>query len=409
LRLFQNIKEWFYFLAFIFTIFSFNLFLEYLEFKKLKANEIYEVNGYISNIYPKKNYYILKIKSNHFTFFTSSKKQLNQLQKIQIYIVTKNISFLNYLKNFYAPNIFIKTNKSLHLQTLTSFIEKQHKNIQISSVFKALFLAIELPNKLKEFFAKLGISHLIAISGLHLSIFAFFIYYFFYPFYSIIHFKFFPYRNKKFDLLYVTIFILLIYLYIIGDIASFIRAFIMFIIGVFFLRRGIKIISFESLLITILIVLALFPKFIFSVGFFFSILGVFYIFLFLHYFKNLNKIVLFLLLNFWVFFAINPIIHYFFSYSSFYQLFSPILTILFNIFYPFELIAHLLNFGYILDDLINVLLTLKFNFYEFKTSAIFFYIYLLISFFSTFKKNIFYFLNFLIFCFNFYLFFYIIA
>ena len=396
MKLFYSLKEWLVFILVIFIIFLFNLFLEYLEFKKLKVNEIYEVNGYIANIYPKKNYYILKVKTKKFTFFTSSKKPFKQLQNIDIYIVTKNISFLNFLKNFYTPNIFIRIKQNSHLQTLTSFIKKQHKNLEISSLFKALFLAIELPKELKEFFAKLGISHLIAISGLHLSVFAFFIYYSLYPIYSKIHFKYFPYKNLKFDLLYLTIFIILIYIYIIGSVASFIRAFVMFIIGVFFLRRGIRLFSFETLLITVLIILAFFPRFIFSLGFLFSVLGVFYIFLFLYYFKNLNKIVLFLLLNFWVFFAINPIIHYFFNYTSLYQLFSPILTILFNIFYPFELVAHLLNFGDILDPLIETLLHIKITNFIFNTNQLFFYIYLATTILSIFNKKFFFLLNILI-------------
>lgn len=48
--------------------------------------------------------------------------------------------------------------------------------------------------------------------------------------------------------------------------------------GFYLISKNIKLISFVNLFLSICICIALFPRLLFSVGFLFSILGVFYIF-----------------------------------------------------------------------------------------------------------------------------------
>jgi competence protein ComEC len=53
-----------------------------------------------------------------------------------------------------------------------------------------------------------------------------------------------------------------------------------------------------------------------------------------------------------------PVVHTFFGVTSLYQLFSPLLSLLFIPFYPFVMILHLLGLGSLLDTGLLALFTL---------------------------------------------------
>ena len=169
---------------------------------------------------------------------------------------------------------------------------------QLTSIFQALFLAIPLDKYIQEYNSSLGISHLFAISGFHLGIIVGFFYFILNFIYKPIHKNFFPYRNKRYDILIFITLILLYYLYYIGFVPSFLRSFVMFVFGLLLLRSNIKIFSYTTLLLVIFIILILFPKLLFSLSLWFSICGVFYIYLYIQYFKNLNKYISILFLTF---------------------------------------------------------------------------------------------------------------
>lgn len=232
---------------------------------------------------------------------------------------------------------------------------------------------------------------------------SFCIYWFFYFLYSYIHQTHFPCRNKKFDLLLLTIFLLFCYLIMTGIVPSLLRAFVMFCLGIYFLRVNIKLVSFMTLFITILIVLSLFPKYFFSLGFWFSIIAVFYIFLYIKYFIFKNKIYHLLLFNFWMFLVFNPIVHFYFPQTSYEQFLSPVITIFFTFFYPFEIVAHIFDFSIYFDDFIKKFLYWEMYVYEVKTPFYFFIVYLVFSLASIFYKKAFWFLNLLMIIFNIYL------
>jgi competence protein ComEC len=178
----------------------------------------------------------------------------------------------------------------------------------------------------------------------------------------------------------------------------------MLIFGLIMLRNNIKILSFETLLWVVLTIIAFFPNLLFSLSLWFSVAGVFYIFLFLHYFKNLNKYVQILLFNFWIYLAMNPIVHFFFPITSYEQLLSPILTLLFTIFYPLALVLHLLSLGDLFDPVLKTILSLDVFTFEKHTSAFIFIGFIVISFLSIFSKKNFYVLNAMIVAFSSYLF-----
>ena len=124
--------------------------------------------------------------------------------------------------------------------------------------------------------------------------------------------------------------ILFYYLLLTDIVPSLLRAFVLFCLGLYLLRSNIKIISYITLFYTFLIVVALFPQYIFNIGFWFSIFAVFYIYLFIQYFKDGNKILLYIFFNIWMFLIFNPIVHYFFAQTALEQFYSIPITIFFS-------------------------------------------------------------------------------
>jgi len=85
------------------------------------------------------------------------------------------------------------------------------------------------------------------------------------------------------------------------------------------------------------------------------------------------------------------------------QLFSPLLTLGFTLFYPLELVLHLFGQGSYLDAILEYFINLKPNTYEVFTQVYFFYFYVLLSFFSIWYKKVFIVLNVLLVLFSIYL------
>lgn len=391
-------------LIFLFII---NLSIEYAKYLDLIDEEIYETKVEVLNIYKKDNFDILRVKADNFDFFTNVSKNENIKKSdfLNITFISRNISFLDYLKGFYTKTLYFdRIKKSYSFKDkIVKKIDSNHENEMIKELFGALFLAIPISKELRDICTNYGISHLIALSGFHLVVLSFIIYWIFYYPYSFFHQKYFPYRNKKYDLLIVTIFLLFFYLLLTGIIPSLLRAFVMFCLGIFLLRSNIKIFSFETLLFTFLIVIALFPKYLFSLGFWFSIMAVFYIFLYIRYFTFKNKIFHLILFNSWMFFIFNPIVHFYFPATSYEQFLSIIITIFFTIFYPFEIVAHIFDFAIYFDEYIRYFLEYKMYVYEVKTPFYFFIIFIIFSFLSIFYKKAFYILNILMILFNLFL------
>lgn len=388
-------------------IFLINISIEYKKYQELIDEEVYEIKVEVLNIYEKEKYNILRLKAKNFDFFTNIDKSENieKLDILTILIISKNLSFLDYLKGFYANSINLyKIEKAFTFKDkIIEEINLNHKDEIIKELFQALFLAIPISKELRDICTNYGISHLIALSGFHLGVLSFVIYWIFYFPYSFFHGKYFSYRNKKYDLLLLSIFFLFYYLILTDIVPSLLRAFVMFILAIFLLRSNIKIFSFMSLLITFLIVVSLFPKYLFSLGFWFSIIAVFYIFLFIQYFKDLNKYLQIFLFNFWIFLIFNPIVHFYFPQTSYEQFLSPIITIFFTIFYPFEIFAHIFGFAIYFDEFIKSFLFHKMYVYEVFTPFYFLIFYLIFSLASIFYKKAFWILNILMIIFNLYL------
>ena len=200
--------------------------------------------------------------------------------------------------------------------------------------------------------------------------------------------------------MFISTIVLFFYLLLTDMVPSLLRSFVMFVFAIIFLRSNIKLLSYKTLLITCLFIISLYPQYIFSISLWFSLSGVFYIFLYLQYFKSLPVLINIVFFNFWIYFAFNPIIHFFFFDTSYEQLFSPILTLIFSIFYPFELFLHLINYGNLLDNYLMYLLNFSLDIKQYETSLYFFAVYILFSLLSIFGKKYFIILNILLMIFS---------
>ena len=388
-------------------IFLINLSIEYSKYLDFIDEEIYETKVEVLNIYEKPTNNILRLKAQDFDFFVNIDKseEIKKSDMLNMAIISLNISFWDYLKGFYTTIIYFdkieKTPK--FIDKIIEKINSNHEDEMIKELFQTLFLGTTISKELRDICTNYGISHVIALSGFHLAVLSFTIYWVLYFPYSFFHQRYFSYRNKKYDLILISLVFLFYYLILTDIIPSLLRAFVMLVLTIYFLRSNIKIVSYINLFYTFLIVIALFPKFLFSLGFWFSIIAVFYIFLFIQYFKNLNKYFQIIFFNVWMFLVFNPIVHYYFPQTTYEQFLSIIINILFAIFYVFEIIAHIFGFAIYFDGFIKEFLSYEMSVFIVKTPFYFLLIFMIFSFASVFNKKAFWSLNILVAAFNLYL------
>ena len=388
-------------------IFLINLSIEYSKYLDFIDEEIYETKVEVLNIYEKPTNNILRLKAQDFDFFVNINKseEIEKSDMLNMAIISLNISFWDYLKGFYTTIIYFdkieKTPKFIN--KIIEKINSNHEDEMIKELFQTLFLGTTISKELRDICTNYGISHVIALSGFHLAVLSFTIYWVLYFPYSFFHQRYFSYRNKKYDLILISLVFLFYYLILTDIIPSLLRAFVMLVLTIYFLRSNIKIVSYINLFYTFLIVIALFPKFLFSLGFWFSIIAVFYIFLFIQYFKNLNKYFQIIFFNVWMFLVFNPIVHYYFPQTTYEQFLSIIINILFAIFYVFEIIAHIFGFAIYFDGFIKEFLSYEMSVFIVKTPFYFLLIFMIFSFASVFNKKAFWSLNILVVAFNLYL------
>ncbi|MDN5093758.1 ComEC/Rec2 family competence protein [Aliarcobacter butzleri] len=385
-----------------------NILLEYGKYLEFIDEEVFETKVEVLNIYEKDDKDILKLKSSNFEFFTNMPKneEIKRFDLLNILIVSRNIDFIDYLKGFYTITIYFDElqKEQTFKDKIIKNIENNHQDEKIIELFNALFLAVPVSKELRDVITAYGIAHVVALSGFHLVVLSFVIYWILYFPYKFFQDKYFPYRNRKLDILLITIAILFYYLILTDIVPSLLRAFVMFCLGIYLLRSNIKILSYMTLFYTFLIVIAFYPKYIFSIGFWFSIFAVFYIYLFIQYFKNYNKWLLYIFFNIWMFLIFNPIVHYFFPQTSYEQFYSIPITIFFNFFYPAEIFAHIFGFSNYFDEYLKIFIEHKIYVYEVFTPLYFYILYLLVSFLSIWSKKAFILLNLLMIGFNIYLF-----
>jgi len=362
-------------------IFILNITYKYFGYKNFISKSEF-ITAKVVNQYKKKNYWVLKLKNNEIEFYTTTRDDLKDIlnYNVEVGLITKNISFWGYLSKFYSPTFHLGL---LEKSEYKKFIEKEHNNKYIANIFNALFFGDSLYYKTRQQLSSLGISHLLALSGLHLAIISGILYLILSPIYNSL---FLPYRNRNIDLGILILIILFAYLAFVGFPASLVRSFLMEIIAFIFAFSLKNIFSFKLLFLTIFIGIVIFPSFLVSLGFFLSVMGVFLIFLFFKYFKAtfINGLIV---LPIYLYIAMIPISHYFFGNFNIYQLSSPIISIIFTFFYPLEMFLHIIGEGGFFDDIIKSYLSLGNNFITFYTPGFVFYSYLGVLGYLALRKN----------------------
>ncbi len=382
-------------LSLLCLLFFLSLLFEYRAYKKLTRFDDYISTAWVVNQYKKKNAWVLKLQSTEgFSFYTTSREDLIDLRGYQVEVrwFTKELDFINYLRGFYAPSVLLsRASLKQERYRIMDSLDEIHSGKPLA-IFKALFFAAPIDKSLREQLSVLGVNHLLAISGFHLGVLSFILFTLFKSMYRPAQNRFFPYRNSFRDISVLVLMILFAYLYFLDFVPSLLRAFSMSLFAYFLYDRGIKILSFASVFWVVAFLITLWPKLLFSLGFWLSVAGVFYIFLFLYHMKALKPWQSFILLHLWVYLAMLPIVHVYFGTFSLHQLYSPLLTMLFIAFYPLVLFLHLVGQGDSLDFLLNILLSIQAKSIEvfFPLWGLFFY--LILSILAVFNKLFFYFL-----------------
>ncbi len=388
--LYLNLKEFRYLFLFGFIVFVFNIFLEYnhfLIFKEQKHKLI--ENALLLQYYPKynknnKKYWVLKLKTKDFVLYSTSFKDLNlsKNQLLNLKIITSNISFKDYLKkSFYVPSYGFEISGYFKNNAIVSYFLHQHTNEKVQEFYGALFFALPISSELRKDVNYYGIAHLIAISGYHIALLFTLVFFILTPLYSFFQKRYFPYRSLRLDLSVFIFILLFAYAYLIGFVPSYIRSLIMALWAFYLLCKNIKILSFFTLFISIYLCIALYPRLLLSVGFLFSCLGVFYIFLYLHHFsKFFHNLLNIVLLNIWTFFCMIIPVLYFFPLISYQQFLAIILSGIFIVFYPLVLCLHFVVHGNLLDPVLIDFLNLKFYAIDIKIPTWILISYLALSF-----------------------------
>jgi competence protein ComEC len=377
----------------IFLIFSILLilrgFFSFIFYKNFVSKRVVEINGYVANQYKKKNHYVVKIKSKNLNFYTINRDNLKYLlnENISIKIFTKNISFKDYLFGFFTPSFDLRLED---VSNIEKYVEKQHKDKKIINLYKALYFGKSIDYDTRQKLSTLGISHLFALSGLHLGFLSGILFLILSPFYKFFQQRFFTYRNRYFDLGIIIFIVEFLYLHFTNFPPSLVRAFVMevviFISLIYLEKEPLKILIF-----TFLVSLLIFFEKVFSIGYFLSFIGVYYIFLFFRYFKV--NFVNTLILSFYMYLMMFVVGHFFFYNFNYYQFLSPIVNILFSLFYPISIFLHIIGSGDLFDNLIKLYLNLGEKFYYVKVNVFIFLIFLLLSFIAYYRKWAFYGIN----------------
>nr|WP_314179480.1 ComEC/Rec2 family competence protein [uncultured Campylobacter sp.] len=362
--IFENAREVYIFCLACALVFALNLGFSYYKFREFKAQNGVILQAKILQKYEKTNekgkiYCVLKLKTNDFSFYTTTRADFDAGANEQILIgaENKNVKFKEYLSgSFFMPSYgitelrYAASSESLRDQ-IYDFIAAQHESEKMTELFTALFLAAPVGKELRQDVNFYGVAHLIAISGYHLGLIFGALYFILRPIYRYFQARYFPYRNTKFDLSAAIFAVLFCYLALIGFVPSFLRAFLMSVLALFLLARNVRIVSFELLFTVICAAVAMMPSLLFSVGFYFSCLGVFYIYLYLRHFGGrFSNFTNAILLNFWVFSAMILPVLYFFPLVSAQQLTVLPITPLFSLFYPISALLHAFGAGGALDE-----------------------------------------------------------
>ena len=361
-KLFPEVKSFVFFTVLLIVLISLRLSFEYQGYQTFISKPFYYTYATVLNSYDKiknnKRYKVLKLKSEEgFTFYTTTHKKedfTHRRLRLQIF-PNESIDFKSYLGTFYVKSkIKEKTTVPQTVKDrLVKSVDNQHKIEELSSFYNAILFATPLKKMLRDKIAQLGVSHLVALSGFHLGILWGLVYGLLLLLYRPFQQRYFPYRHALFDVGLVAMIILGIYVWFVGFPPSLLRSYAMVFVGWGVLLLGMELLSFTFLTSVFLLLSLLFPSLLVSISFWLSIAGVFYIFLLLQYTKHWNKwMITLMVIPLGIFVLMLPVVHMIFGVTNVYQLLSPLLSLVFILFYPMVMILHLIGIGEIFDGVL---------------------------------------------------------
>ncbi|SFV63139.1 Competence protein [hydrothermal vent metagenome] len=399
-KLFLTANEFWLTVLLFLVLLTIRLSFLYNEYQEFISKPFYFTHVKVLQQYKKekkgKTYTILRVYSSELdlNFFTRTYKKENFIGKrvrLKLFPYRK-MHFFEYLGiSFISSQINAVSDKpdSFKSSVLGS-IESQHSQEMIVSFYQAIFLATPLQKELREQVSKLGISHLVALSGLHLAILSGVLFFLFRPIYRIFQQRYFPYRFDLIDIGFLVLVILGWYVWFVETPASLLRSYAMMVVGWTILVLGIELLSFSFLVMIVMILLLLFPKMLVSLAFWFSVLGVFYIFLLIKRFSDTNKFLMTPVISFGIFVLMLPIVHIIFPTTSTLQLYSPLLSLGFSFFYPISIFCHMVGRGGMFDGVLLKLFTLESQVVDVKIGMIFGVGYLFLSIGAIYYRRLFY-------------------
>lgn len=399
-KLFPNLQSFWWIAVLLFLCILLRLGVLYREYEAFRDKPFYYTHATVlSQSVKSKNhrrYTVLKLRSDEgMVFYTTTYKKDTLLAKrlrIQMF-PGEYITYWDYLGTFYVKSR-IKKSEPVSRSVKNRLLQKvasQHEEGQTASLYNAIFFATPLEKSLREKINMLGISHLVALSGFHLGILWGLVYGSLLIGYKPLQQRFFPYRHALFDIGVLAMSVLGLYVWFVDFPPSLIRAYAMVFAGWLMLLCGVELLSFTFLATIGLLLIALFPSLLVSIGFWLSVSGVFYIYLLLHYTNRLNKwVVTLVVIPLGVFVLMLPVIHAIFGTTTTYQLLSPLLSLLFVPFYPLMILLHLFDIGATLDKELMWLFNLPKGSYDAELPIPLLVLYLIFSFAAIRYKRMFY-------------------
>jgi competence protein ComEC len=399
-KLFEEKKSFVLTLLVLLMGLAVHLAWEYRSYREFVSQPFYFTHATVLSAYTKhrnqRRYQVLKLQSDEGRTFYTTTHQKRDLSghrlRLQLF-PDSSISFWDYLGTFYVKSrIKQKKKRGVDLkQQLESYVAQQHKDPKLAAFYNAIFFATPLPKELRQKISLLGVSHLVALSGFHLTILWGIVYGILMLLYKPLQQRYFPYRFALIDIGMITIVILGVYVWFVGAPPSLVRSYAMVLVGWSMVVLGVELLSFTFLASVILLLVVLFPSLLASLGFWFSVAGVFYIYLLLHHMKALSKWQLTLFaIPLGIFVLMLPVVHAVFPVSSVYQLFSPLLSLLFIPFYPLAMLLHLMGVGEVLDGMLLWLFSLPKESWAHQLPLWILGLYLILSLVSVKNRRVFY-------------------
>ena len=292
------------------------------KYNSIKDNEFLDVNAVVINKNRSNKKYVVKLtNNNNIKFLVTTKKDLeigdkvNIRSKVNKAYTNGNPYMFNYknylLKNNIYGDIYCRTNpeiigksKSLLLKirklVLNHIVFKLDSNFngEESSVLKSVFTGSNfLSDDYTNAVNALGISHVFAISGLHIIIL-----------YTIFNKLFGIFKINRKLISWISLILIAIYGYAVGLPSSIVRAFIMLVIVELSNQMQIDWFDLNNLTIAAIIILLINPYNLLDVGFIFSFLATFtIIYLYPRFKKHNKKLYNYFLLSVMVYLILLPI------------------------------------------------------------------------------------------------------